>query len=324
MIHEKLKILNSKLDAMALQKRLEIEDEHLKRIKSTRFVRLFGSFSGSSFKINTRILNEIANEEKTSFWDIVKRVCICVNTNYVSMEEMTENFPNETSVNNIDNNVHLPQIYEWTRESQIDGFIVPINSDCKKIQIMLKLANQRNVLKLNSELAKIFNKYSDTKHNIIKDMYKYVNANKLNNYVSSNVTCDPSLESLFNAREFNFNNVATVLDPFFEPISYCCIDVEIGKSEIWDIEVETDDLSQMPILYPNVVQDLEKKIEETRTLKKKIQDRLEVLDEFCENPSLFINRKIAAGSEGLGTKTVFYEDLNVQSGLFELIKRKDQ
>lgn len=324
MIQDKLKAINTKLDALALQKRLEIEDEHLKRIKCTRFVRLFGTFTGSSFKVNTRILNEISNEEKTSFWDIVKRFCICVNTNYVSMEEIAENLPEETTLSNIDDSTNLPQIFEWTKDSQTDGFIIPINSDCKKIQIMIKLSNQRNIFKLNNGLARIFNKYSDTKHNIIKDMYKYVNANKLNNYVSSNITCDPNLESLLKVSDFNFNNVANILDPYFEPISYCCIDVKIGKPEIWDIEVEIDDLIQMPVLYPNVVQNLEKKIEDTRALKKKIQDRIEVLDEFCENPSLFINRKIAAGSEGMGIKTVFYEDLNVQSGLFELIKRKDQ
>lgn len=324
MLHEKLEAINSKLDAIALQKRLEIEDEHLKRIKCTKFVRLFCSFNGSSLKVNTRILNELGNEEKTSIWDIVKRFCICINTDYVPVEDTCDNEIIAESKENVNSAFSTPEIFEWTKNSKSDGFIIPMNSDCKKIQILVKLINQRNVYKLSSGLSKLFNKYSDTKHNIIKDMYKYINANKLHNYASSNVTCDASLESLFKVTSFNFNNISSLLEPFFEPISYCCANLEIGKNEIFDIEVEIDDLSQMPVLYPNVIQNLEKKIEDTRSLKNKTENKVAILEEFCEDPALFINRKIAFDSEGVGIKTVFYDDLNVQTGLFELIKRKDQ
>lgn len=304
-LNKDLEILNSQLDAIALQKRLEIEAEHLKRIKCNRFIRLFTSFSGSSLKINTRILNETGIEEKTGFWDLVKRICVCFNTNFTS-GDITANDQ---------------EIFEWTKSSEADAFVVPLN-DCREIQILVKLNNQRNVYRLSPELSELLNKATETRPNIIKDLYKYVNANKLNNYATSDVVCDEALEKVFKVKSFNFNNIYSHVESHLLPIFYCVIDVEKDASEIWDIEVETDDLSQMPVLYSNNVQQMDKKIEDLRAFKKKIVERIDILKEFSEDPSLFINKKIAFESEGVGVRSVFYDDLNVQTSLFELIKKK--
>lgn len=354
-LHEKLELLNTKLDELALQRRLDTEAEHLKRITCTKFIRLFGSFSGSSFKINTRVLNEVGAEEKTQFWDLVKRVCICLNTNFATAEKEAEDLAtggtggditdNETST---DQNP-LIQIFEWTKNSKTCGFIAPINEPCKKLQLLVKLANQRNIYRLSPALSHFFNRFTDTKYNVIKDIYKYVNTHKLYDYASSNITCDSGLEDVFRIKSFNFRDIQGILEPHFQPIFYCVIDVNIdqaletpdksndafataGENEngvrtcenIWDIELETDDLSQMPTLFPKNVQLLEKKIEDTKVLKRKILDRIELLKEFRSEPAHFINRKMALDSESMGVKSIFYDDLNVQTALFELIKKKEQ
>lgn len=321
-LNEKLEELNSKVDEIALQKRLEIEAEHLKRISCTKFIRLFGSFSGSSFKINTRVLNDVGAEDKTVFWDLVKRVCICTNSEFLSAEKLAENDLNEKSEYSTD----LPvSIYEWTKSSGTNGFTIPINESCRKLQVLIKLKNQRSVYRLTPELSKLLNKFTDTKYNIIKEIYKYVNTHKLNDYATSNVACDENLELAFNKKSFNFNHILNVLEPQLQPIFYCVIDINMDeKDNIWDIEVETDDLSQMPVLYPKIVQQFEKKIEDTKVLIKKSFDKIELLKEFSEDPARFINKKIALNSDNIGTKSVFYDDLTVQSALFELIKKKEQ
>lgn len=317
-LSKELEKLNLELDEIALQKRLEIEAEHLKRIKCTRFLRIFGSFSGSSLKINTRVLNETGIEEKTPFWSLVKRICVCFNTEFTGIDGRST----------LKKDLGNVEIFEWTKNSNTEGFIVPINNEntngCKKIQILVKLANQRNVFKLSPPLSNLLNKLTETRCNLIKDIYKYVNANKLNDYATSNISCDEALEKVFGVKSFNFNSISTILEPHLQPIFYCVIDVENKEgTEIWDIELETDDLNQMPVLYPKNVQQLEKKIEDTRALKKKISDRIDLLKEFHDDPALFINRKIALESEGVGVKSGFYDDLNVQTSLFELIKKKE-
>lgn len=322
MLRDKLEQLNSKIDEIALRKRLEIEAEHLKRIKCTKTIRLFTTFTGSSFKINTRILNDLTTEEKTQFWDLVKRVCVCFNTSIVSeaMQAVSpdgdQGLPDEPSKPNA-------EILEWTRGCNADGFIAPVSEGCRSIQVLIKLQNQRQVFKLNKELGALLGKYSDTKQNIIKDLYKYVNSNKLNDYATSNVACDEALERIFRIKSFNFNNLNAIIDPLLEPIGYCVVNVEMGRDQVWDIELEADDLGQMPVLYPSNVQQVEKKIEDNKALKRKIADRISLLEEFVEDPALFINRMVALESDGVGTKTVFYDDLAVQTALYELIKKKE-
>lgn len=337
-LNERLDSINQKLDEIALQKRLEIEAEHLKRITCCKIVRLFCTYGGSSFGINTRVLTDVGGEDKTPLWDIVKRVCVGVNTKFVSAEREAEG-----NVTEEEEHSKAPiQLFEWTKESNSTGFVVAINETCKTIQILVKLANQRDVYRLSPRLSRFLGKFTDTRYNVIKDIYKYVNTHKLNDYATSNVKCDEKLEDVFEVQSFNFAGIQSLLEPHLQPIFYCVIDVDtemvkkgfsasvegtkenINTSDsIWDIEVETDDLAQMPILFPKYVQQLEKKIDEIRILKRKAKERIDLLTEFNYDPAQFINKKMALGSECIGTKTVFYDDLNVQSALFELIKKKE-
>lgn len=313
-MNERFEKLNKTLDEIALQKRLAIEAEHLKRITCTKFIRLFGSFSGPDFKLNTRILSDIEPEEKTQFWELVKRVCITFNTDF-SAAESTQSPSGQACQN----------IFEWTKESGTDGFVVPLTADCKKIQILLKLANQRNVYRLSQPLAAFLDKQTDTRNNIVTSIYKYVNSRRLNDYLTSNVMCDESLEQIFGKKAFNFNNIYSLLEPHLQPIFYCVIDVPINENSSWDIEVLHDDLGQMPVLYhsPNL-QQLEKKIEDIKGLKRKVAERIDILETFKNNPAEFISRKIAFESDGVGARSIFYDDLTVQSALYELIKKKEQ
>jgi len=333
-LNEKLDGLNQKLDEIALQKRLEIEAEHLKRISCVKLLRLFCSYSGSSLGINTRVLNDVGGEDKTHFWDLVKRVCVCLNTQFTTAEKEAEGGDLEAASG-------MPiEIFEWTRESGTCGFIVPLNETCKRIQILVKLANQRSVYRLSPALTRLLGKFTDTRYNVIKEIYKYVNTHKLNDYATSNVKCDEKLQDIFKVSEFNFNSIQGMLEPHLHPIFYCVVDVdtemirnaneEVPASDnintsnsIWDIELEVDDLTQMPVLYPKNVLQLEKKIDDIKTLKRKTLERIDLLSEFSKDPAQFINRKLGVGSDSIGTKTIFYDDLNVQSALFELIKKKE-
>lgn len=344
MLKEKLEFLNKKVDEIALRTRLEIEGEHLKRIKCNKTLRFYTTINENYLKINTRVLNELYNEEKASLWSLVKRICISCNTDFISeaqeyedsckknnnqtiTDTTIENEINPLSSSNTevtnDENTNNSFFFEWNERSKTDGFLIPIKKEYKNIQILVKLKNEREICKFSKNLRNLTGKFSDTKNNVIKELYRYINHYKLINYNTSEIKCNEELENLFKLKTFNFNDISLLLENHLFPIGYCVINLDLSKNQIFDINMEVDDLSQFPVLYPENIYLLERKIEDNRALKLNIQERIAVIENFVEDPSLFIGRKITLDSDGIGTKTAFYDDLSVQTALFELIKRQE-
>lgn len=331
MLKNKLEFINKKVDEIALRTRLEVEGEHLKRIKCVKTIRIYTTFTDECLKINTRVLNDLYNDDKTGFWTLVKRVCVAFNTDICSDAQEY----NSSNVNFL-NDSHLTDLgceqkekfeaLEWNERSG-DAFLIPLKKKYKNIQILIKLRNERQVFKLSVDLRELLNKFTETKNGVIKDLYRYFNTNNIIDYNTSEIKCDEKLERIFNVKSFNMANINQLIENHLHPIGYCVININPSdKSEetnIWDINMEVDDLSQFPILYPEAIYQLERKIEDNRALKLNLQERVAVIEEFVEDPALFINRKIALDSNGIGTKTAFYDELSVQTALYELIKKQE-
>ncbi|KAL6121952.1 hypothetical protein NUSPORA_01061 [Nucleospora cyclopteri] len=310
-----LEILDSKLDKIALGKRLQIEAEHLKRIKTNKITRFYAIMEKSDLKIYTRVLNDMTGELKVDsmdFWDVVRRVIVTV-------EERGKTL----------------RVHEWTKKSKTDAFIVKQVSSEMKIKLNVKFCNQRGMLKLNEEMKELFSIYSETKPNVIKEFYKYINQKNLLNHTSGFVVCDENLKRIFGVESFDFNDIDRLLEGKLDLIGYCKIDFNFNKPDkaikgrenllIYDIEADCDDVTQMPILFSNEVKMLNKKIEGNKILEKRLMNKIEDLQEFIDNPLKMISRCLILEKDIIGIKTKYYEDLNVQSTLYELLMdRKEE
>lgn len=323
MLNKKLEKINEHIDRIALNKRLSIEAEHLKRIKCIKTLRLFVNPDRDSIRIYTRVIGDTVNNESVELWDLVRRVVVGFNTKFTSLYDLDESCDSPANIQENEDFgfEEINSIFEWTKDSKSEAFIAYKPENVKNAQILVKFTNKRQLLKLNQKLRKILNKYSDTKPNIIKDFYRYVNNNKLNDYTTATVKCDQNLLELFGVESFNFNDISEMIDPFTEPLGYCAVNIDLNEPQIWDISMEYDDLSQMPHLYPKNVLEIEKKIEATRACSKKITDKINELEDFINDPVFFVNRKIALESDGIGVQTAFYENLDVQTAVFELLKK---
>ncbi|KAI5169384.1 SWI/SNF-related matrix-associated actin-dependent regulator of chromatin subfamily D [Pancytospora epiphaga] len=317
MFKDYLQRLESRIDKISLHRRLLIEAEHLKRIKTTKTLRIYTNPSNGFIKISTRVLTETGIEDNTPFWDLVKRVVITANTDIPLLNEEGGEVLGASSTDD-----DSTEIFEWTRDCDGQAFSIPIRSSYKRIQLLLKLANTRQIYRLCKDLRELLEKFADSKPNIIKDLYKYINNNKLNDYATAIVTCDEKLETILKMKQFNFNDIGGIIDGLVEPLGYCVINVNMNEMDIWDLNIECDDLGNMPVVYPKIVQEIEKKIEANKASCQKTTERIGVLEEFLSDPLYFINRKIALESECLGVQTGFYDDLAVQTAVFELLKEQ--
>lgn len=335
MLEEHLKLLGAQLDETALKKRLSIEAEHLKRIKCTKILRIYTQTTNGTLKINTRVIGEdTKSTANTTFWQLIKRIVVGFNTCVPTVDEelsadgiFVDPQPSNTdqasqpSPNTDQASQPDCEIFEWDSSSHADAFSVRIKPEINKIQLLLKLKNSREVYKMSKKIRLFLGKYSDTLQNVIKDLYKYINTNRLNEYSTGIVKCNEELKNLFGVDSFNFTDIVGHIARHLEPIEYCVINLEIGCKQIWDIELETDDLAQMPVLYPKNVMELEKKIASSCETEERLAERIKNIEEFAADPVFYVNKRIALESEGLGVQSAFYDNLDVQTAVYELIRK---
>ncbi|EED44308.1 SWIB-domain-containing protein [Enterocytozoon bieneusi H348] len=297
-LETKLEELDFILNKMALEKRLQIEAEHLKRIKIAKIVRIYTVIENKSLKVFIRILNNLTGELKVDsirIWELIKRIVI----------------------------ISTDEIYEWTAESQAEAFLVKNINLNKPYKLLIKFNNFMGLFKLDDKLKILLNLYADSKPNVIKEIYKYINNKGLLNHTTGIVTSDKSLENIFNVTQFDFNDISSMLDEKLFPIDYCNININLNNTtSIYDVEVDIDDITQMPILYSSEVKMLIKKIEGNKILEKKLKGNIKILQEFIKNPIQMISKFLILEKDIKGIKTKYFDDLNIQTALFELLINK--
>ncbi|OQS54061.1 snf12-1 [Ecytonucleospora hepatopenaei] len=380
--------LDNAFNKMALEKRLEIEAEHLKRIKTTKIIRFYTVKENKVLKVYAKVFNNLTGELKEDtidFWELVKRVVIVdenaiigdntnttnnnINNDNNSVTDDNKKIKKDNNITNInisnDNNINTSnntitnisnnvKIYEWTEESNAYAFLVENASDSLKMYVKLK--NTLGYFKLNRELQELFDLYADSRPNVVKEFYKYVTLNKLLNHTTGEVTCDEKLKNIFKKEYFDFNDIDEMIEDKLEIIDYCTIEISNNnlntndninnlnlntndninnlnsdnninndkKIKMFDIEVDCDDITQMPILFENEVKMMNKKIEGNKMLEKKLLSTISLLEDLAEDPIQMISKYLILEKNIMGIKTVYFEDLNVQSALFELLMGKKE
>ncbi|ORD93429.1 SNF12 [Enterospora canceri] len=296
---EKFEKLDQVLNKIALEKRLLIEAEHLKRIKKVKTIRFYCALENDELKVHVRILNNFTGElkaESTSLWELIKRIVVVA-----------------------DGSIH-----EWTVLNKCDAFLVKGIVKTGGIRLLVKLQNGMNLFKFSKELSELLGIYAESKANAVKEIYKYVSAENLLNHNTGFVTCNEPMHKIFKKDEFDFNDIGEMLECHFMPLEYLKIDLGSENGlEMFDLEVECDDVTQMPILYTNEVKMLSKKIESNKIIEKRIRNSIDILDEFIKNPLRMMARYLIMEKDIKGIKTKYFEDLNIQSALFELLHNKN-
>ena len=295
---DKFDAVDQVLNKIALDKRLQIEAEHFKRIKTSKLLRFYVVKKDNNIKLFIRVMNYYSGELKMDtmdLWELVKRIII----------------------------VRDDEIYEWDEESEAYAFQAKMKEPTN-IKIYVKFTNPLNWMKLDKKLSDFLDLYANSIPNIIKSLYKYIIENELINQTTSIVTCDDALKEVFGVEAFNFNKMDEMVKDHVEPIDYLKIEVENDDLiKLYDTEVECDDITQMPILYTADVKMINKKIEGNKMLERRISNTIDVLEEFMRNPIQMISRYLILEKDIMGIKTKYFEDLNIQNILFELLMTRD-
>lgn len=310
--------MDDALNKFALEKRLAIEAEHLKRIKTTKYIRLYVVRNNNILKVFARVLNNYNGELKDDsldFWELVGRVVI---------------YSEDTH-----------SINEWTKKDGAYAFLV--KDATENMKICIKMKNNMKLFKVSHKIQNVLNITCESKPNIVKEFYRYVTFNNFLDHTNGQVNCDENLKEIFGVEHFDFNEIENMFSKELEFIDYCEINLkEDSKKEekqdeakkakvdlenfvkMFDIEVECDDITQMPILFTPDIKMLSKKIEGNKMLEKRMRNTISMLEEFVENPIQMISKYLILEKDIMGIKTKYFEDLNIQSALFELLNAKKE
>ncbi|KAF9764084.1 SWI/SNF and RSC complexes subunit ssr3 [Nosema granulosis] len=323
---ENLKKVESKIDSLCLSKRLHTEAEHLKRIKCVKTLRLYvkSSIEEETFiRIDTRVINDFKNQEEKQTEDLIKRLCVVFNSDLEPSIDYYRRISGE-DVPYEDTSLEDTEVHEWNNtEDGYTAFELRSKTRPKNIRILIEFENRRDVYKLSPCLQEITEKYTDTKPNVITNIWKYIHKNALIKPGETEVVSDEKLRMLSGREKFEFTELPEIIINHLCPIDFLVIDIPTLNSfkDIFDVPIEVDDLFHLPRIHSKDVYAYEKKIEMMQEFKKRLEEKRDVLVKFGENPMDFINRWICLEATDYHSKTHFLLDANVQEMLYELIKQ---
>lgn len=337
-LHDRLKAIEEEIDRLCLQKRLSIEAEYLKRIKSKKALRCYVKVSvrnGVFVRLDSRVINDYKNGGEMRFPDVVKRFCVVFDSNLTPTLDIhyRGGGDGDTTVDNRESGAEGDEsnggmdaegFFEWTSgNGDPEAFEVKRDKVPRNIRLVLDFKNPREVFKLAPKLRNLLMKYTETKPNVLTHIWRYSNKNGLASTDPETVRCDAALRDVLGVDVFTFAELPELIVPHLCPLDYLVVDIPPvdGHTEIFDVPFEWDDLYQYPSMYSTRVYALDKKIESLGCLLKRCREKEKTLDEFRRDPLGFINRWICVESNDPCYKTPFFCHRDVQEGVFRLLER---
>ncbi|KCZ81512.1 hypothetical protein H312_01090 [Anncaliia algerae PRA339] len=313
MEEEKLKTLEKSLDEAVLKHRLLIEENHCQRIKCKKRLRLFIETNA----IKTKVINDYINNITLHGSDLIKRIYLVENDRiireYLCGDEKVDNFYLEKEVKKTD------LVYKSTLEEQNNSTNIlkemnlisennePIKSTEENIKrkVLIELKDL-GIYKIKPKLSQLLNKKTGNKTNILISIWKYVHNKKI--IRNGKIYCNEELKEILNIEKINIESINLI--NLIEPLDLVEIPLE---KEIYDIEVELDDLVDFPILYQSkVISQLNRKTDEIKEIINMVEDRIKILKEFVEKGETFIDE------HSLDDKRAFFYDPYVQEMVYNL------
>lgn len=287
MDHEKLGTVEEKLDRAVLRQRLLIEEMHCQRIKCTKRLRVFLEPGEGSLRISGRVINDYKNFAEMKMSDVLRRFYV-----EISYEDRRE-------------------ILEWTKgRGSVDAFEVGDIEKATGVRIAFDFCNLRDTFRLSTGLQRLLNKRTENRSNLLIDLWKYA---RLNNLMRGGVVhCNEDLRAIFGTETLRLDELD--LSRHLLPLDTLVLDVDLGRRETFDVEMDVDDLVDFPVLYSSKkVHALKRKAEELREMVKSCRERVDVLGQFIPDPAGYIDRNIVC--EGRN----FFYDILVQDLVFKLL-----
>lgn len=287
MDYEKLKAAEEKLDKAVLRQRLLIEELHCQRIKCTKRLRVFVEPTPVSLKVSGRVINDYRNFAELRMSDVLKRFYIQVF--FGDRKEM----------------------FEWVKgRTFVDSFELDGLDGMQGAKLIFDFANLRDTFRLSEGLQKLLNKRTESRTNFLIDLWKYV---RLNNLVQRGIVhCNADLKAIFKVDSFRMDELD--LSEHLLPLDSLVVDVDLSKREIFDVEMEMDDLVDFPVLYSSKkIHMLKRKIEELQEMIKNCKERVDVLSKFAADPVGYINRN------AINEDRNFFYDILVQDLVFKIL-----
>lgn len=283
---EKLKLIEEKLDQAVLKQRLLIEEMHCQRIKCTKRLRIFVDAAPNALKISGRVINDYKNFVELKMSDVLRRFYV-----QIFYDDRTE-------------------ILEWAKARQsVDSFEVDGLRGAKRMRLVFDFVELRDTFRLSDPLQRLFNKRTENRTNFLIDLWKYV---RLNNLLRGGVVrCNSELRSIFKRDTFKLDELD--LSEHLFPLDSLVVDVA-GDREIFDVEMDVDDLVDFPVLYANKkIHALKRKVDELQEIAKNCRERIDVLAKFAADPLGHVDRHV------LSDERNFFYDLLVQDLVFKLL-----
>ncbi|RVD93337.1 SWIB domain-containing protein [Tubulinosema ratisbonensis] len=321
-MNEKLNLLEKQLDDTVLKHRLLIEENHCQRIKCKKRLRLFIEPS----VIKTKVINDYVNNVKIHGSDLIKRIFLVednlIVNEFLCGENVIDDFyladdkthinlvmPSEKSVHENQSYVHNNQLFVHENSlTQVSNSVNQPNSPgkIKERKILIELKDL-GVYKLKEKASLLFNKKADTKTNIFIELWKYVHNKKI--IKNGKIYCNEELKSILGVEKINIEEVKLI--NFIEPLDLIHLPSE---TDIYDIEVELDDLVDFPILYQSKkIPQLTRKINEINEIISMVNEKISVLSEFISKGVRYIDEKC------LDDNRSFFYDPCVQEKVYNLI-----
>lgn len=320
-LYEKLRTLENELDRAVLQKKLLNEESHHKRIKCTRRLRIFTKYqkfkNSYHFQVEGQIISEFTNSSNIKMTDVLKNIIFKLNN---------------------ENNKDI--IFEWTKKENqhFDSFELTGTEEHDSISLVLFFENTLDKFKLSDPLKIFLEKETDTKTNILIDLWKYI---RLNNLITDSntyfVQCDEKLSEIFDKPDFQLSELPEMINEHLLPLDPLIVEIPTkdiiyndSKNNIlennFDVRIDMDDFFEFPILYQNnTIFQLEQKIMNSFESLRNLKSKIDTLTKFSEDPEGYIKKWIF--KHGVDLKKphfdldhkAFYDPL-VQQTIFEMMQ----
>ena len=203
------------------------------------------------------------------------------------------------------------EIFEWAKGRQfVDTFELGGLEGMKAAKLIFDFVNLRDTFRLSDAFQRLFNKRTESRTNFLIDLWKYA---RLKNLVNKGVVqCNVELREALKMESFRFEDLNP--DDYLLPLDPLVVDVKIGEREIFDVEMEIDDLVDFPVLYSDKkIHSLKRKVDELSEMVKNCKERVGVLEKFAECPEEYIDGNVVADERN------FFYDILVQDLVFKLL-----
>ncbi|KAM0686960.1 SWI/SNF and RSC complex subunit Ssr3 [Conglomerata obtusa] len=336
--YEKLKRMEKKLDQTILKKHLQIEEQHNTRIFCLKRLRFFLKLklveNNLHLRLDGRVINDYKNSHEMRTSELIKSLFVivdeeaCMNNNVIMQEAVTDDNRKDTN-NDCKQMIGNENIYEWYQgEDVFDSFELIHKSIPKKIKIIINFDNSYDLVRLGPALQNLLKIHTTTKTNAIIEMWKYI---RLNNLIDKNgvVNCDDALLKIFNVESFCLNDLTQKMNRHFLSLDVLAFDVPVSDYErVFDVVLERDDLTEMPILYKDKnICILDKKIQSVLECIEGVKDKKKTLEKFMQDPIKFTNEFLLIEKGDIdflsgGSQQGFYSDPELQEYIYTFLKNE--